>query len=93
MLRVGEFTSANSLFAEIERDLISQQTKEGLANAQAKGKAIGHPKGTTNSKLDGREEEIRLLLSKELAKTSIAKIRGGGARMAVRHFIKTRHLI
>ena len=33
------------LFAEIERDLISERTKEGLAAARAKGKLIGRPKG------------------------------------------------
>jgi len=34
------------LFAEIERDLISERTKEGLAAARAKGKIIGRPKGS-----------------------------------------------
>jgi DNA invertase Pin-like site-specific DNA recombinase len=32
------------LFAEIERDLISERTKEGLAAARAKGKIIGRAK-------------------------------------------------
>ena len=31
------------LFAEIERDLISQRTKEGLVAARAKGKILGRP--------------------------------------------------
>ena len=29
------------LFAEVERDLISERTKEGLAAAKAKGKLLG----------------------------------------------------
>jgi len=49
------------LFAEIERDLISERTKQGLAVAKAKGKLLGRPKGSLEkSKLDGREEEIKL---------------------------------
>jgi DNA invertase Pin-like site-specific DNA recombinase len=34
-----------SLFAEIERDLISIQTNEELATAKASGKKLGRPKG------------------------------------------------
>lgn len=50
------------LFAEIERDLIIQRTKEGLAAAKAKGKLLGRPKGPGKSKLDGKEPEIEALL-------------------------------
>ncbi len=82
-----------SLFAEIERDLISERTKEGIAAARAKGKAIGRPKGALGkSKLDGKEEEIRLLLKKEVGVTSIAKIMDV-SRTTLRHFIKTRSLL
>ena len=82
-----------SLFAEIERDLISERTKEGIAAARAKGKIIGRPKGALGkSKLDGREGEIRLLLEKEVGITSIAKIMEV-SRTALRHFIKTRKLL
>jgi len=35
-----------SLFAELERDLISERTKEGLARARKKDKLLGRPKGT-----------------------------------------------
>src|SRR4051794_37647144 len=49
------------LFAEVERDLISQRTKEGLAAARAKGRLLGRPKGALGkSKLDGKEGEIRI---------------------------------
>ena len=46
-----------SLFAEIERELISMRTKEALAAARAKGKKLSRPKGSKGkSKLDGKEE-------------------------------------
>ena len=81
------------LFAEIERDLISERTKEGIATARAKGKIIGRPKGSIGkSKLNGRESEIRLLLERAVGITSIAKIMEV-SRTALRHFIRTRKLI
>ena len=55
------------LFAEVERDLISERTKEGLAAAKAKGKLLGRPKGALGtSRLDGhrfRANEVPLQLS------------------------------
>jgi DNA invertase Pin-like site-specific DNA recombinase len=81
-----------SLFAEIERDLISERTKEGLAQARAKGKQIGRPKGVLGkSRLDGKEQEIQHLLSKGVSKASIAKILSV-SHATLRHFIKTRRL-
>jgi len=80
------------LFAEVERDLISQRTKEGLAAARAKGRLLGRPKGALGrSKLDGKEEEIRMLLEKTVSKASIAKI-VDVSRTALHHFIRTRKL-
>ena len=80
------------LFAEVERDLISERTKEGLIAARAKGKLIGRPKGSLGkSKLDGREEEIRILLRKEVSKASIAKI-FDVSRTALYSFIASRRL-
>ena len=52
------------LFAEVERDLISERTKEGLAAAKAKGKRLGRPKGALGtSRLDGllyHESDLRI---------------------------------
>src|SRR5215210_1094787 len=80
------------LFAEVERDLISERTKEGLAAARAKGRLLGRPKGSLGtSKLDGKEEEIRMLLEKEVSKASIAKIVAVSSTN-LRHFIRTRKL-
>ena len=80
-----------SLFAEIERDLISERTKAGLAKARAEGKLLGRPKGLGKSVLDGKEDEIRELLIKGVSKASIAKIYGV-SWPCVSHFIKTRKL-
>jgi DNA invertase Pin-like site-specific DNA recombinase len=80
------------LFAEVERDLISERTKEGLAAARARGRLLGRPKGSLGkSKLDGKEGEIRVLLEKEVSKASIAKIVGVSSTN-LRHFIRTRKL-
>lgn len=80
------------LFAEVERDLISERTKEGVAAARAQGRMPGRPKGALGtSKLDGRDEEIELLLKKGVSKAVIAKIMGV-SRTAFYHFIRTRKL-
>ncbi len=80
------------LFAEIERDLIAERTKEGLAAARAQGRLPGRPKGVLGrSKLTGREAEIQSLLAKTVSKASIAKILGV-SRSTLHHFIQSRRL-
>jgi len=79
------------LFAEIERDLISERTKAGLAAAKEKGKRLGRPKGTFKSRLDGREKEIKLYLEKKVSKASIAKIMDV-SETTLHSFIKSRNL-
>lgn len=79
------------LFAEIERDLISERTREGLQAARSKGKNLGRPKGVGKSKLDGKETEIKILLDKNIPKASIAKIMDV-SRSNLLHFIKSRLL-
>lgn len=37
------------VFAELERNMISQRVKSGMENAKAKGKAIGRPVTTTDN--------------------------------------------
>jgi DNA invertase Pin-like site-specific DNA recombinase len=79
-----------ALFAEVERDLISERTKEGLHLAKSKGKLLGRPKGSkSESKLDGKEKEIKTLLDKKIPKASIAKIMDV-SRTNLVHFIDTR---
>ena len=66
---------AFGLSAEIERNLISQRTKEALARVRAEGKQIGRIKGSHNSytKLSGKENYIRIKLSAGCTRASIAK--------------------
>lgn len=80
------------LFAEIERELISVRTKEGLAAARAMGKVLGRPKGSLGaSRLNGKEDEIKRLLTLKVSKSSIAKITGVKAS-TLHHFLSTREV-
>ena len=49
-----------ALFAEVERDLISERTRKGLAKARSSGTKLGRPNGLLGvSRIDGKEDEIR----------------------------------
>ena len=82
---------AFGLSAEIERDLISQRTKEALARKRAEGKVLGRPHGRKSSrvKLSGHEEEIRRLLDQRASKSAIGR-RFGVNRMTVDSFLRER---
>ena len=54
---------AFAMAAEIERDLISQRTKEALAARKRAGLKLGRPKGSGKSKLDKHKPEIEALLA------------------------------
>ena len=64
-----------SAFAEMERDLISQRTKEGLARVKLSGRTLGRPKGIKNihHKLEDKEQEIIELINKGWVCNWIAK--------------------
>ncbi len=66
---------AFGLSAEIERNLISQRTKEALARLKAEGKKLGRPKGSRNRfcKLTGKEREIEEMIKANVAKEKIAR--------------------
>ena len=66
---------AFGLSAEIERNLISQRTKEALARKKAEGMVLGRPKGSKNTKrkLDGKEGNILRMLESGMTKVQIAK--------------------
>lgn len=84
---------AFGLSAEIERNLISQRTKEALARKRSEGVVLGRPKGrkSTHVKLSGKEVAIRTLLDQGLSQTKIAKIFRVD-RMTVAKFIKEKCL-
>ncbi len=64
---------AFSMAAEIERDLISQRTKEALRAKKAAGQPLGRPKGPGKSKLDPFRPEIEALLANGATKKFIAE--------------------
>ena len=67
---------AFSLSAEIERNLISQRTKEALSRIKASGRKLGRQFGSRNKKhiLDAKEKDILKLINKGLPKKQIAKL-------------------
>ena len=69
---------AFGLSAEIERNLISQRTKEALARKKKEGIVLGRPKGRKNAsdkyKLSGKETLIKELLAVDVSKRKIAEI-------------------
>lgn len=80
---------AFSLSAEIERNLISQRTKEALARKKYEGTILGRPKGgkSIQYKLSGKEDQIRRLLKENRSKIYISK-KLGVNRQTLRDFIK-----
>jgi DNA invertase Pin-like site-specific DNA recombinase len=62
-----------ALFADLEREFISQRTKEGLKARAAAGVKLGRPKGPGKSKLDEHQEEIVALLRNGSSKAYVAR--------------------
>jgi DNA invertase Pin-like site-specific DNA recombinase len=82
-----------SLFAELERDLISLRTKEALAAKRMQGITLGKPKGTIQkSKFDTDAERIKDLLKLELSVRKIAKLLGYTNHLALNTYINKRKL-
>ena len=80
---------AFGLSAEIERNLISQRTKEALARKKAEGVVLGRPKGSKSAKtkLSGQEKQIKELLGKKISYSAIGRILGVH-RITVSSFVK-----
>lgn len=68
---------AFGLSAEIERNLISQRTKEALARKRAEGVKLGRPKGSRNApdkyKLSQKENLIKSMLKRGASLCAIAR--------------------
>jgi len=82
---------AFGLSAEIERNLISQRTKEALARKKAEGVILGRPKGSKSAKtkLTGQENRIKELVNKQVSYSAIGRILGVH-RLTVSSFVKER---
>lgn len=80
---------AFSLSAEIERNLISQRTKEALARKKIEGTKLGRPCGgnAEQCKLYGKEELILKYIKQQKTKVYISK-KLGVNRQTLRSFIK-----
>lgn len=80
---------AFGLSAEIERNLISQRTKEALARKRAEGVVLGRPVGSKSAKtkLSGQEKKIQELLDKKVSYSAIGRILGVH-RLTVSSFVK-----
>ena len=85
---------AFGLSAEIERNLISQRTKEALARKKAEGVILGRPKGRKSSKtkLSGKKEKIIMLLNKGINKSKICRMMNV-SRNTLYRFINDKNIV
>ena len=86
-------TALFSLFAELERDLISVRTKEALASKKAQGVQLGKPKGTIQkSKFDKDIIKIKELLVLGLSVRKIANYLGYNNHIGLNGYINKRDI-
>ena len=85
---------AFGIAAEIERDLISQRTKEALLLKRKEGVVLGRPAGRKSShvKLSGKEKEIKKLRKRNVSKSEIGRMFSVN-RMTVDAFMKNNGII
>lgn len=83
---------AFALSAEIERNLISQRTKEALALKKSQNIKLGRPKGSPNKKhlLDGLELQIMTMSEWGMSVNHIAKF-VGVSRTSVKNVLLTQN--
>ena len=82
-----------SLFAELERDLISSRTKEALASKKMQGIQLGKPKGTIQkSKFDKDVVKIKELLTLGLSVRKISIFLGYNNHIGLNAYINKRQI-
>ena len=81
-----------AMAAEIERDLISQRTKEALRVKKANGMILGRPKGPGKSKLDVYKDEIEALINNGSTQKFIAN-RYGATESTLSNWIKKNGIV
>ena len=80
-----------SIASEIERDLISERTKEALRARKVAGVKLGRPRGAGKSKLDEFKEEIIALLRNGSSKKFVAD-RYGTSQVNLYNWLKKNNL-
>lgn len=82
-----------SLFAELERDLISLRTKEALAAKRLQGVVLGKPMGTIQkSQFDKDSERIKELLKLGLSIRKITSLLGYTNHISLNTYINKRNI-
>ena len=81
-----------AMAAEIERDLISQRTKEALRVKKANGMVLCRPKGPGKSKLDVYKDEIEALINNGSTQKFIAN-RYGATESTLSNWIKKNGIV
>lgn len=83
------FLQMSGVFAELEKNMISQRVKSGMANAKAKGKRIGRPDLNADD-ITGNDKFMnayKLYKSKHIKKIDIQRLTGM-SRVTIDKYIK-----
>ena len=83
------FLQMSGVFAELEKNMISQRVKSGMANAKAKGKRIGRPDLNVDD-ITGNDKFMnayKLYKSKHIKKIDIQRLTGM-SRVTIDKYIK-----
>ena len=81
-----------SLFAELEKDMISLRTKEALSAKKAQGIKLGKPKGTIQKSKFENLDRIKELLKLGLSVRKIAKLLGYNNHISLNTYVNKRKI-